>query len=65
MKNNYKNLIPSSKPSPKALDKDQPRVLARQLSLEATQLISAGAAGDLVCTGTQKGDKVRLDCVYY
>jgi hypothetical protein len=53
MKNTYKHSVPSLKPSENTLNKNQPRVLARLLSLEITQKISGGASnGNVVCTGT-------------
>ena len=65
MNNNFKSPTPSLKSSENILDKDQPRVLERLLSLEITHKISGGASnGNVVCTGTSKGNKVQVDCVY-
>ncbi|MGE4349220.1 MAG: hypothetical protein AB7D28_05610 [Candidatus Berkiella sp.] len=62
MKGNYS----TAKMSRHASKKEAPRFLGRLLSHEVTQKISAGhSPGDMVCTGTQKGDKVRVDCTLY
>lgn len=61
MKDHYKSLETSH------LKQTEPtRVLGRLLSRELTHKVSAAqSSGDMVCTGTQKGDKVQVDCVIY